>query len=98
MDDPDDPLVTEGSVPSYNVIEEKIKEIDNAIIIYRVYYLFNTFTFRFQLIKKDKMCVLEIPRALLENLSKDGSTSERELLQILNLNIENEECWAELKV
>ncbi len=98
MDDPDDPLVTEESVPSYNVIEEKIKEIDNAIIIYRVYYLFNTFMFRFQLMKKDKMCVLEIPRALLENLSKDGSTSERELLQILNLNIENEECWAELKV
>ena len=98
MDDPDDPLVTEDSVPSYSVIEEKIKEIDNGIIIYRVYYLFNTFTFRFQLIKKDKMCVLEIPRALLENLSKDGSTSKRELLQILNFNIENEECWAELKV
>ena len=97
MDDPDDPLVTEDSVPSYSVIEEKIKEIDNAIIIYRVYYLFNTFTFRFQLIKKDKMCVLEIPRALLESLNKDGSTSERELLQILNLNIENEECWADLK-
>jgi hypothetical protein len=97
MDDPDDPMVTENEVPSYDVIAEKIKEIDNTIVIYRIYYLFNTFMYRFQLIKKDKMCMLEIPRSLLENLNKDGASSERELLQILDLNIENPDCWTDIR-
>jgi hypothetical protein len=97
MDDPDDPMVTENEVPSYDVIAEKIKEIDNTIVIYRIYYLFSTFMYRFQLIKKDKMCMLEIPRSLLENLNKDGASSERELLQILDLNIENPDCWTDIR-
>ncbi len=97
MDDPDDPLVTANDVPSYHIVEEKIKEIDNLIIIFRIYYFFNTFTYRFQLIKKDKMCILEIPRSLLENISKDGTTSEQELSKILNLNIENSDCWTDIK-
>jgi hypothetical protein len=97
MDDPNDPLVAENDVPSFNVIEEKIKEIDNTIIIYRIYYLLNTFTYRFQLIKKDKMCILEIPRMLLEDLSKDGTTSEQKVSKILNLYIEDSDCWTEFR-
>ncbi len=98
MDDPDDPLVTGNDVPSYSIVEEKIKEIDNSIIIFRIYYFFNTFMYKFQLIKKDKMCVLEIPRSLLENISKDGTTSEQELSKILTLKIENSDCWTEIGV
>ena len=93
MDDPDDPLVQEKDVPSFDVIEEKIREIDNTIIIYRVYYLFNYRTFRFQLIKKDKMCMIEMPRSLLESLGNDGTSAEKEVSRILDLNIENAECW-----
>jgi hypothetical protein len=97
MDDPDDPIVTEDKVPSYDIIEQKIKEIDNTIIVYRIFYLLNTFMYRFQLIKKDKMCMLEIPRTLLEELGKDGTASERELMRILNLKIESSECWLEFR-
>jgi hypothetical protein len=97
MDDPDDPLVTVDKVPSYDMVEQKIKEIDNTIIVYRIYYLFNSFTFRFQLIKKDKMCVLEIPRVLLESVSKDGSEAENELSELLNRNIDDSECWKEFQ-
>lgn len=97
MEDPDDPLVTENEVPSYDIVADKIREIDSTIMIYRIYYLFNSFLYRFQLIKKDKMCVVEIPRSLLENLSKDGTSSEKELVKILDLKIENADCWAEFK-
>lgn len=97
MDDPDDPLVTQDRVPAYGMVEQKIKEIDSTIIVYRIYYLFNSFTFRFQLIKKDKMCMLEIPRVLLENIGKDGAESENELFTLLNRNIEDSECWKEFQ-
>lgn len=97
MDDPDDPVVAENEVPSYEIIAEKIKEIDNTIIIYRIYYLFNTFTYRFQLIKKDKMCIVEIPRKQLEHLSHDGSSSEQEITKLLDMKIEDPECWIEFK-
>ncbi len=93
MDDPDDPVVAEKDVPSFNIIEQKIKEIDNTIIIYRVYYFFNTRIFRFQLIKKNKMCIIEFPRALLEGLGRDGTSAKHELSKMLDLNIENPECW-----
>ena len=97
MDDPDDPIVTEDKVPSYDIVERKIKEIDNTIIVYRIYYFFNAFMFRFQLIRKDKMCLLEVPRALLENLGKDGSEAEHELSSLISMGIENSECWAEFQ-
>ncbi len=97
MDDPDDPLVKANDVPSYLVVEEKIKEIDNTIIIFRIFYLFNSFIYRFQLIKKNKMCIMEIPRSLLENLNKDGTRAERELQKILNLKIEDIDCWNDIR-
>ncbi|UCD35272.1 MAG: hypothetical protein JSU90_00100 [Nitrospiraceae bacterium] len=94
MDDPDDPLVEEKDIPSYDIIARKIREIDNTIIIFRVYYFFTTRIYRFQLIKKDKMCVIEIPRDVLENLGKDGTSAEREVGELLDLNIENADCWS----
>lgn len=97
MDDPDDPLISPRDVPSFEIVEEKIKEIDNAIIVFRIYYFFNTRIFRFQLMKKDKMCIIEFPRRLLENLSKDGTSSQRELSKILDLNIENSESWSDVQ-
>ena len=97
MDDPDDPLITARDVPSYQAVEEKIKEIDNTIIIFRIFYLFNSFIYRFQLIKKNKMCIMEIPRSLLENLNKDGTRAERELQKILNLKIEDIDCWNDIR-
>jgi len=97
MDDPYDPVVLEKDVPSYEVVEQKIKELDNTIIVYRIYYFFNIFVFRFQLIKKDKMCMMEIPRSLLESINKNGSDAEQELSKIIHLNIENAECWADFK-
>ncbi len=97
MDDPPDPLVTAKDVPSYQTVEEQIKEIDNTIIVYRIFYLFDSFIYRFQLIKKSKMCILEIPRNLLETLNKDGTRARQELSRILNLKIEDIDCWDALK-
>jgi len=97
MDDPDDPLVTEDKVPSYDLVEQKIREIDSTIIVYRIFYLFNSYIYRFQLIKKDKMCVLEIPRVLLENIGKDGSEAENELFTLLSQKIDDSECWKEFQ-
>ena len=97
MEDPLDPLVSEDRVPSYNVVEEIIREIDHTIIIYRIYYLLGIFVYRFQLIKKDKMCIIEIPRALLESLGMDGTRAEQELSKIINRKIEDEECWTALR-
>ncbi len=94
MDDPD-PVVLEKDVPSFDVVDQKIKEIDNTIIVYRIYYFFNTFVYRFQLIKKDKMCMIEIHRNMLENMHANGSSAEQKLAAIINNNIDNDECWAD---
>ena len=97
MVEPIDPLVSEDKVPSYNVVDEIIKEIDHTIIIYRIYYLLGVSIYRFQLIKKDKMCIIEIPRSLLENIGLDGTKAEQQLSKIINTKIEDEGCWAELR-
>jgi hypothetical protein len=97
MEDPDDPLVAESDVPSFDVLDKKIKEIDNLIIIYRIYYFFNSMAYRFQLLRKDKMCTIEIPRALLEDLGRDGTSADREISNIISLNIENEDCWMDVE-
>ena len=88
-----DPLVTEEKVPSYEIVKEKIKELDDTIIIYRVFYVFDNLTYKFQLIKKDKMCIVEIPKMLLDDLKNDGSTSKQELTDLLKLYISQTGCW-----
>ena len=98
MNEPIDPLVSEDKVPSYNVVEDIIKEIDHTIIIYRIYHLLGVFIYRFQLLKKDKMCIIEIPGTLLKNIGMDGTKAEQELSKIINTKVEDEECWAELRI
>jgi hypothetical protein len=97
MVEPIDPLVSEDKVPSYNAVEEIIKEIDHTIIIYRVYYLLGVSIYRFQLIKKDEMCIIEVPRALLESLGTDGTSGALQLSEIINTKIEDAECWSKLR-
>ncbi len=94
-----DPRVSEDIVPSYKKVEEKIREIDNTIIIARIYYIFSdhNFAYRFQLIKKDKMCMIEIPKRLLEDVRKNISASEQELADLLNEHIQRNECWADFE-
>ncbi|HDZ84427.1 MAG TPA: hypothetical protein ENH45_04325 [Nitrospirae bacterium] len=89
--------MSEDKVPAYNVVEEIIREIDHTIIIYRIYYLLGIFVYKFQLIKKDKMCVVEIPRALLESQGNDGTRAEQELSKLIITRIEDEESWYELR-
>lgn len=89
-----DPLVTGNKVPAYEIVEEKIKEIDNTIIIFRTFYIFDSLSYRFQLIKKNKMCMVEIPRRLLEAVKNDSTESEQELTNILKLYIQKSQCWA----
>ncbi len=90
-----DPQVSEDNVPSYKIVEEKIRQIDSTIIIARTYYIIDnfSFTYRFQLIKKDKLCMVDIPRKLLNDLKSNLSASEQELTHILNLHIQSPECW-----
>ncbi len=97
MDDPDDPVVAEKDVPAFNFLAARIREIDNTIIIFRVYYFFRTRIYRFQLLKKNRMCIIEIHRDLLESIGKNGTSSERKLEEILDLNIEDPECWNEFE-
>lgn len=92
-----DPIVTEDKVPSYEIVEEKIKEIDSNIIISRTFYIFDNLSYRFQLIKKDKMCMVEIPKRLLDDLKIDILTSEQELTNILKLYVQSPDCWTKFE-
>jgi len=92
----EDPVVAEDRVPSYEIVEEKIKEIDSTIIISRIFYIFENFSYRFQLIKKDKMCMVEIPKRLLDELKNGSPASEQELTEILRLYVKDSECWSEI--
>jgi hypothetical protein len=91
------PQVTEERVPAYDIVKEKIKDIDHTVIIARVYYMFGTHTYRFQLMKKDKMCMVEIPKVLLDAIKNNNSTAVRELSSILAVYLNGSECWAEFE-
>ncbi|MBI5057401.1 MAG: hypothetical protein HZB61_12375 [Nitrospirae bacterium] len=88
--------LTEDKVPAYEVVKEKIEQIDNTIVIARVFFMFDTFTYRFQLFKKDKMCMVELPKKLLDTVKNDGTAPQLQLMNILNVYIESSECWNEL--
>lgn len=94
-----DPRVSEDKVPAYKKVEEKIREIDNTIIIARTYYVYNRhkIAYRFQLIKKDKMCIVDIPRKLLDELKRNNKASEEELTSMLNLRVQDSECWSDFQ-
>ncbi len=91
------PQVVEDKVPSYETVKEKIRNIDNTVIVARVYYMFETLTYRFQLMKKNRMCMVEIPKVLLDAIKNNNSSADQELTSILAAYIESSECWAEFK-
>jgi len=91
-----DRQVTKEEVPSYELVEEKIKEIDGSIIIIRIFYLFMHIAYKFQLIKNDKLCAVEIPRKLLEGLRDRNISLEEELDRIIYSSLEQSECWSKV--
>ncbi len=90
-------LVTEDKIPSYRIIEENIRQIDSNIIIARIFYMFNRLTYRFQLIRKDKMCMIEISKKLIDNLKNDNPASQQELTDILKSCLKGPGCWTEVE-
>lgn len=88
-----DRQVTKEEVPSYEIVEEKIREIDGSIIILRIFYIFMHIAYKFQVIKNDKLCTVEIPRRLLEGLRNRNLTLEEELSRILYTSLEHSDCW-----
>ncbi|RJQ56635.1 MAG: hypothetical protein C4526_01375 [Nitrospiraceae bacterium] len=88
-----DRQVTKEEVPSYEIVEEKIREIDGSIIILRIFYIFMHIAYKFQVIKNDKLCTVEIPRKLLEGLRSRNLMLEEELNRIINTSLEHSDCW-----
>ena len=88
-----DRQVSRKDVPSFEIVEEKIKEIDGSIIVLRIFYIFMHIAYKFQLIKNDKLCSIEIPRKLLEGVRGRNSMLEEELTRILDTNIQHADGW-----
>jgi hypothetical protein len=49
--------------------------------------------YKFQLIKNDKLCTVEIPRKLLEELKGSNTVLEDELNRILDSSLVHSDCW-----
>lgn len=85
--------VSKGIVPSYKVVEDKIKELDGAVIIFRIFYIPEKFTYSFQLLRNNNICMVEITRQLLDDLREGTPSSYDELTNILNNTLTNSDCW-----
>ncbi|RJQ46756.1 MAG: hypothetical protein C4538_06185 [Nitrospiraceae bacterium] len=92
-----DPRVSEDKVPAYDIIEAKIRQIDNTVIIFRIFYMLDTFIFKFQFLKKDTMCIVELPKKLLLDVKSGDVESERRLTDILISSIESSDCWKKVE-
>jgi hypothetical protein len=88
-----DRQVSRNEVPSYEIVEEKIKEIDQSIIVLRIFYIFMHIAYKFQLIKNDKLCTVEIPRKMLEGLKAGNAILEEELNKLLDSSLQHADCW-----
>jgi hypothetical protein len=91
-----DRQVTKHEVPSYEIVEEKIKEIDGSIIVLRIFYIFMHIAYKFQLIKNDQLCTVEIPRKLLEGLRGRNPILEDKLYEILDSSLQHSDCWVQV--
>lgn len=91
-----DRQVTKHEVPAYDLVEEKIREIDGSIIVLRIFYIFMQIVYRFQLIKNDKLCTVEIPRKLLEGLKSSNPVLEEKLNEILDASLQQSDCWVKV--
>ena len=88
-----DRQVTKRELPSYEIVEEQIKAIDGSNIVLRIFYIFMHIAYKFQVIKNDKLCSVEIPRKLLEGLKYRNAILEDELNRILDSSLQHAECW-----
>lgn len=91
-----DRQVTKYEVPSYEIVEEKIKEIDGSIIVLRIFYIFMQIAYKFQLIKNDKLCTVEIPRKMLEGLRSRNPILEEKLMELLDESLQHTDCWVQV--
>ncbi len=91
-----DRQVTKSQVPSYEIVEEKIKEIDGSIIVLRIFYIFMQIAYKFQLIKNDKLCTVEIPRKMLEGLRSRNPILEEKLMELLDESLQHTDCWVQV--
>lgn len=88
-----DRQVSRHEVPSYEIVEEKIRAIDGSIIIFRIFYLFMKIAYKFQLIKNDRLCTVMIPRQLLESLKLGNTRLEEELTRLIDTSLQETDCW-----
>ena len=88
-----DPRVTEDKVPAYEIVETKIRHIDNTVIIFRIFYMLDTFIYKFQLLRKDKLCILEVPKKMLLDLRNGDLIADKEMTRILESCLESSDCW-----
>ena len=88
-----DRQVSKSEVPAYEIVEQKIKEIDGSIIIFRIFYIFMQIAYKFQLIKNDKLCTVEIPRKLLDDLKDRNTSLEAELARLIDTSLQHTDCW-----
>jgi hypothetical protein len=93
----DDPIVAEDKIPAYDTVEEKIRQIDSTVIIARTFYVPDNLLYRFQLVKKNKMCMMEVPKKLLDDLKNNSATSEEDLKNLIQLYIQHPDAWVEIK-
>lgn len=87
----DDPMVSKEDVPSYEKVEEKIKQFDGTIMILRVFYLFDRYAYRFQLLKNNKMSMVDIPKNLLDGLKDGNPELEEDLTELLRSSLKDTE-------
>ena len=91
-----DRQVTKNEVPSYEIVEEKIREIDGSIIVLRIFYIFMQIAYKFQVIKNDQLCTVKIPRKLLEGLKARNPILEEKLAEILDSSLQQSDCWVKV--
>ena len=88
-----DPRVSEDKVPAYDIVENKIRQFDNTVIIFRIFYMLDTFIYKFQLLRKDKLCILEVPKKMLLDLRNGDLIADKEMTKILESCLDSSDCW-----
>jgi hypothetical protein len=88
-----DPRVSEDKVPAYDIVEDKIRQIDNTVIIFRIFYILDSFIYKFQLLRKDKLCILEISKKMLLDLKNGDLAADKEMTRILESCLDSSDCW-----
>jgi hypothetical protein len=88
-----DPRVSEDKVPAYDIVENKIRQFDNTVIIFRIFYMLDTFIYKFQLLRKDKLCILEVPKKMLLDLRNGDLIADKEMTRILESCLDSSDCW-----